>query len=130
MQERAAIWSDALFGIVPEDMLGHAFQLAVRDHTSAFPVSAYEVKESYLRIKAELDRREKADMTKRLQAAEAASPDFHVCPHCCNSGFREVHPMDAWGMSYTGVVRCVTCDYWDRRRNQKITEGHYKESKW
>ena len=126
MRERASDWADALFGLVPEELLMPSYQAAVREHRSAFPLSAYEVKEAYLKIDAEL-RREQAENQRRLiERAERESPDYKECPSCFNCGFRRTFERDAWGQEHWGVVRCYDCDYWQKRKERKMAQGHYK----
>lgn len=50
---RAGDWCELLCEIIPEPRLMDAFMRAARDHASAFPVNAYEVKNAWANIEAE-----------------------------------------------------------------------------
>jgi hypothetical protein len=51
--KRAAVWAEILFGIVPEERLPDAFKLAVRLHSSTFPINGYEIKLAWEQIERE-----------------------------------------------------------------------------
>lgn len=126
MRERASDWAEVLFGIIPEADLIPAFQRAVKDHQSTFPVSAYEVKEAFKKVDSER-RQEQAELqAKLIERAEKESPNFNVCAQCFGAGFRRTFERDVWGTEHWGVVYCNDCDYWERRRALRTKDGHYK----
>jgi hypothetical protein len=126
IKDRGLAWSDALFPTVPEKELERALDRAIAKHQTTFPISAHEILIAWNEIWAEIiSARERAEYEERSRA-ERVSPDIKICLQCCGSGFRPVQPESAWGKQYPGVVYCYDCDYWQRRRDQKSKEGHYK----
>lgn len=48
--ERSEVWSRLLFRLVPESQLQLCFDRAFQDHKSAFPITAYDLKDTWDRI--------------------------------------------------------------------------------
>ncbi len=67
---RAEDWLDALHALVPSDRLMDAFDRAVQDHQSSFPVNAYEVKNAWSAI--ELEEAAEQKITREREISENA----------------------------------------------------------
>jgi hypothetical protein len=118
---QSEVWAEELFEVVPEAWLDASFARAFKDHTSEFPITAFEVKNAY----AEVEREARIAAYKQREAVmddldrknRLATP---VCPICRGTGFKEAAPRESYtGRSYSGVERSYNCcDYWEKRRTQ------------
>jgi hypothetical protein len=78
------------------------------------------------------DRNIKTDLIgtieKSINAVDNDQPAryYDECPLCLNSGFIQTSRHDRFGRSYRGVIKCQTCDDWERR-SEEIGE---KEKGW
>jgi len=111
---RARDWADALFANVPEDRLIDAFRRAIADHTSTFPMSAYELKTAYEKI-AEDERTAYARARQKdLEDLERQNltANYRECPDCFSTGWKYVKRADPSGLIHDGVIRCTLCNYW------------------
>ena len=52
-EQRAKVWTELLFEIIPTLRLRDAFERAFSEHESTFPVNAYDIKAAWERIKAD-----------------------------------------------------------------------------
>jgi hypothetical protein len=118
---RSRDWADALFVSIPESRLWDAFNRALADHETTYPVSFFELKAAWINIEreeriAEYKRRE-AVMDDLDRKNRLATP---VCPICRGTGFKEAAPRESYiGRTYSGVERSYNCcDYWEKRRTQ------------
>lgn len=81
-------WSRALMGVIPENRLQETFNRAFVDHTSNFPVSAYDLKTAWERIVADTERK-----TKEAIEARALAPSSEaelLCRRCDGSGIEVI----------------------------------------
>lgn len=69
---RSRDWAEELYGSIPEHELLSAFKLAVKLHTSAFPLSAYEILTAHQRI------------------VESRLVDFSFCNECDADGLKTI----------------------------------------
>jgi hypothetical protein len=126
IKDRALAWCDALFPTVPEGYLEQSLDRAIDKHQTTFPVSVHEILLAWKGLWAEImSARERQEYEDRAKA-ERVSPDIRVCLQCFGSGFRHMNIDNVWGKEYPGVCRCYDCDYWQRRKEIKSKEGHYK----
>lgn len=107
-------------GVVPEAELQRSFDRAFADHTSNFPVSAYDLKVAYDAIISEekaaveaAEHKKREELRKKLKAMETEA-QYRICSSCLNSGFREVFNKDDPDGRW--VVKCNQCNYWFNRR--------------
>jgi hypothetical protein len=126
IKDRALAWCDALFPNVEERRLTEAFDRAIAKHETTFPISVHEILVAAKALQAEEFAKREAEDFESRRKSEAMSPDYKECPSCQSCGWRKVFDRDAWGKEHWGAVRCYDCDYWQRRKERKISEGHYK----
>lgn len=63
--ECAEIWSRLLFPVIPEDRLQECFDIAFRNHTSPYPVNAYDLKAAWNTLPRPLTQAEIEDAKMR-----------------------------------------------------------------
>lgn len=84
---RTEAWARALMGEIPEDELQSAFDWAFKNHTSNFPISAYDLKTAYQEIvendKAVVEAERKRFM-RDLEERDKITKRFE-CRSCFNS---------------------------------------------
>jgi hypothetical protein len=122
---QSEVWADELFSIVPESWLDASFARAFKDHTSEFPITAFEVKNAYTEAErdariADYKQREAVldDLERRRRLAE-----FTICQICFGTGFMSGGFTEYAGRQYHGVVKSFNCcDYWERARTKR--EAH------
>lgn len=114
LEERAKVWAETLFEVVPEKRLGDAFKKAVADHNTTFAVSAYDMKIAFQKISTDenaayLRAREKdlADLDRMNLTA-----NYPECENCLNTGWKWIKQSEPSGRIHLGVIRCETCNYW------------------
>ncbi len=81
---RAETWAENLFDIIPERRLDDVFRRAFKDHTSDFPVSAYDLKNAWQRIRDEEYRNREKPV-----GGEPASAE--LCEKCFGTGMEAVY---------------------------------------
>ncbi len=116
---RSESWARSLMGIVPESELQRAFDRAFADHSSNFPISAYDIKDAHERILDDARTaaaKEQAEFMRKMEAERRLKDGFQ-CRHCFGCGWREVP--DPTGAPYRGVVRCNECNYWHFYRQNR-----------
>jgi hypothetical protein len=120
LEERAEDWTEVLFDIVPESYLADAFQLAAQNHESNFPISAFEVKAAFDQIYREEQKRFRQENFERALELETEihSPNFEPCVICYGCGFAPTSRTDDTGKSYSGVIKCYSCNYWELYRKK------------
>ena len=69
-EQRAKVWTELLFEIIPTLRLRDAFERAFSEHESTFPVNAYDIKAAWERIKAD----ERAARDEEIAADKALNP--------------------------------------------------------
>jgi hypothetical protein len=115
LDERAAIWAETVFGIIPENRLITAFRRATADHNSTFPMNAYDLKNAFDRISAEEGRISVRDVELRVQKLDEESrlQSRFECKKCFNCGWETVWLCDETGRQYRAAKKCYECRYWD-----------------
>lgn len=94
--DRARDWMEALAGIVPANRLNDAYLRAFRDHTSAFPLSAYEVKIAWQTIAAE-----------ELAANPVVTVNPPGCERCLGTGVERAYDLDGHVIGAKAGKQCA-----------------------
>lgn len=110
LKERACVWAETLFDVVPETRLVDAMDQAVKDHESSFPINAYDLKLAYDKFAAVERAAQMREREKRINEIEELRRlrDAFECKKCFNSGWESVK-ID--GYSY--AKKCYACKYWE-----------------
>lgn len=105
LDERAAAWAEALFLTVPENRMRDAYDRAVRDHSSTFPINAFEIKIAWDNIAAE-------DRTAKAAAYDSMDP-IDKCSHkkYHDNANGEIVVADPYDHSKDLVVPCPYCRF-------------------
>lgn len=75
--ERAEVWGCLLFGLVPEHRLQECFDTAFREHQTAFPLTAYDLKAAWDNI---CNRENNKLPTAEQKLADARANDAAIRP--------------------------------------------------
>ena len=107
---RVDVWSRHLFGVVPEDRLQDAFELAFKTHKSSFTVNAYDIKTAYETLNAQ-----EAEAARKTALTDPDGSRIDSCSrkqyHVETSGPDEgaVLYADMFNTSQDVVFPCDTC---------------------
>jgi hypothetical protein len=81
---RAETWAENLFDLIPENRLDDTFRRAFKDHTSDFPVSAYDLKNAWQKMKVE-------EFQSREQPVGGEPASAELCEKCYGTGMSAVY---------------------------------------
>jgi len=104
--DRAVDWQDAFEGLIPVDRLNDAFISALRDHTSTFPVNAFEILAAWQILKAAEDVEAKK-ITDQNRAANSVQFCKQKEGHLNEYG--EVEIVDPFDRSKNITMPCPNC---------------------
>lgn len=100
--DRSRDWAKHLWNAVPENRLSDSFARAFQDHTTNFPLSAYEVKSAWGHIEEE----EAEALANAPKPPDPVPPDGW-CPRCHNTGKEYRFDIDGKIIAWSNVK----CDH-------------------